>query len=75
MPTGGKFLWCDSSARAGSSPGTLAVSGPSLRDRNELPSPDTASPVGTQSSVRVSILSRQSKLNIMTFKFLCLTEF
>ncbi|KAB1227465.1 hypothetical protein CJ030_MR1G023799 [Morella rubra] len=41
---------CDSSVRAESSPGTLAVLGPSLRDRNELPSPDTASPVGTQSS-------------------------
>ncbi|KAB1213120.1 Cyclic nucleotide-gated ion channel 1 [Morella rubra] len=50
MPAGGKRLRCDSSVRAESSPGTLAVSGPSLRDRNELPSPDTASPVGTQSS-------------------------
>ncbi|KAB1213380.1 hypothetical protein CJ030_MR5G003550 [Morella rubra] len=47
---GGKRLRCDSSVRAESSPGTLAVSGPSLRDRNELPSPDTTSPVGTQSS-------------------------
>ncbi|KAB1209724.1 hypothetical protein CJ030_MR6G000178 [Morella rubra] len=36
--------------RAESSPGTLAVSGPSLRYRNELPSYNTASPVGTQSS-------------------------
>ncbi|KAB1215855.1 hypothetical protein CJ030_MR4G010931 [Morella rubra] len=50
MPAGGKHLRCDSSVRAESSLGTLAVSGPSLRDRNELPSPDTASPVGTQSS-------------------------
>ncbi|KAB1214836.1 hypothetical protein CJ030_MR5G018774 [Morella rubra] len=38
MPAGGKRLRCDSSVRAESSPGTLAVSGPSLRDRNELPS-------------------------------------
>ncbi|KAB1228117.1 hypothetical protein CJ030_MR4G013719 [Morella rubra] len=50
MPAGGKRLRCDSSVRAESSPDTLAVSGPSLRDRNKLPSPDTASPVGTQSS-------------------------
>ncbi|KAB1206402.1 putative S-adenosylmethionine-dependent methyltransferase At5g38100 [Morella rubra] len=50
MPAEGKRLRCDSSVRAESSPGTLAVSGPSLRDRNELPSPATASPVGTQSS-------------------------
>ncbi|KAB1227071.1 hypothetical protein CJ030_MR1G009580 [Morella rubra] len=33
MPAGGKRLRCDSSVRAESSPGTLAVSGPSLRDR------------------------------------------
>ncbi|KAB1222859.1 hypothetical protein CJ030_MR2G018635 [Morella rubra] len=46
----GKRLRCDSSVRAKSSPGTLAVSGPSLRDRNELQSPTTANPVGTQSS-------------------------
>ncbi|KAB1215953.1 hypothetical protein CJ030_MR4G023647 [Morella rubra] len=65
MPEGGKCLWCDSSVRAESSPGTLAVSGPSLRDRNELLSPDTASPVGTQSScaymfevVRVGLLTQ-----------------
>ncbi|KAB1227131.1 hypothetical protein CJ030_MR1G001064 [Morella rubra] len=50
MPAGRKRLRCDSLVRAESSPGTLAVSGPSLRDRNELPSPDIASPVGTQSS-------------------------
>ncbi|KAB1212376.1 hypothetical protein CJ030_MR5G020717 [Morella rubra] len=43
MPAG-KRLQCDSSVRAESSPGRLAVSGPSLRDRNELPSPTTASP-------------------------------
>ncbi|KAB1223222.1 hypothetical protein CJ030_MR2G002978 [Morella rubra] len=40
---------------AESSPDTLAVSGPSLRDRNELPSPTTASPVGTQSSCACSM--------------------
>ncbi|KAB1224388.1 hypothetical protein CJ030_MR2G019403 [Morella rubra] len=50
MPAGGKRLRCNSSIRAESSPGTLVVSGPSLRERNELPSPDTASPAGTQSS-------------------------
>ncbi|KAB1203293.1 hypothetical protein CJ030_MR8G003106 [Morella rubra] len=55
MPTGGKRLRCNSSVRAESSPGTLAVSGPSLRDRNELPSPTTASPVGTQSSCASTI--------------------
>ncbi|KAB1220056.1 hypothetical protein CJ030_MR3G007097 [Morella rubra] len=38
MPAGGKRLQCDSSVQAESSLGTLAVSGPSLRDRNELPS-------------------------------------
>ncbi|KAB1212832.1 hypothetical protein CJ030_MR5G010132 [Morella rubra] len=48
MPAGGKRLRCDSSVRAESSPGTLAVSGPSLKDRNELPSPDTASPITTE---------------------------
>ncbi|KAB1220502.1 hypothetical protein CJ030_MR3G015755 [Morella rubra] len=50
MPAGGKRLRCDSSVRAESSPSTLAVLGPSLRDRNELPSPDTASPAGIQIS-------------------------
>ncbi|KAB1205955.1 hypothetical protein CJ030_MR7G016935 [Morella rubra] len=50
MPVGGKRLRCDSSIRVESSPGTLAVLGPLLRDRNELPSSATASPVGTQSS-------------------------
>ncbi|KAB1200282.1 hypothetical protein CJ030_MR0G007682 [Morella rubra] len=54
MPAGGKRLRCDSSVRAESSPSTLAVSGPSLRDRNELPSPTTASPVGTKVVVRVN---------------------
>ncbi|KAB1212440.1 hypothetical protein CJ030_MR5G003794 [Morella rubra] len=44
MPVGGKRLRCDSSVQTESNPGTLAVSGPSLRDRNELPSPTTASP-------------------------------
>ncbi|KAB1205776.1 Cysteine-rich receptor-like protein kinase 10 [Morella rubra] len=50
MPAEGKRLWCNSSVRAKSSLGTLAVSGPLLRDRNELLSSATASPVGTQSS-------------------------
>ncbi|KAB1202841.1 hypothetical protein CJ030_MR8G024954 [Morella rubra] len=50
MPAGGKRFRCDSSVQFESSPGRLAVSGPSLRDRNELPSPTTASPVGIQSS-------------------------
>ncbi|KAB1212418.1 hypothetical protein CJ030_MR5G023960 [Morella rubra] len=50
MPVGEKRLRCYLLVRAESTPGTLAVSGPSLRDCNELPSPTTASPVGTQSS-------------------------
>ncbi|KAB1225797.1 hypothetical protein CJ030_MR1G026809 [Morella rubra] len=50
MPAEGKRLRCDSSVQAESSPSTLAVSGPLLRDRNELPSPTTANLVGTQSS-------------------------
>ncbi|KAB1206318.1 hypothetical protein CJ030_MR7G011811 [Morella rubra] len=45
MPTGGKRLRCDSSVRAESTPGTLAVSSPLPGDRDK-----TASPVGTQSS-------------------------
>ncbi|KAB1226387.1 hypothetical protein CJ030_MR1G004840 [Morella rubra] len=50
MSAGGKNLRCDLSVRAESTAGTLAVLGPSLRDFNELPSPTTASSVGTQSS-------------------------
>ncbi|KAB1222862.1 hypothetical protein CJ030_MR2G018632 [Morella rubra] len=52
MPAGGKRLRCDSSVRAESSPGRLAVSGPSLRDRNELQSPTTANPVAPKVVVR-----------------------
>ncbi|KAB1216180.1 hypothetical protein CJ030_MR4G029097 [Morella rubra] len=62
MPAGGKRLRCDSSVRAESSPGTLAVSGPSLRDRNELPSPTTASPVGTQSSCACNVQDAQNRM-------------
>ncbi|KAB1223304.1 hypothetical protein CJ030_MR2G024662 [Morella rubra] len=54
MPAGGKHLRCDSSILAESSPGRLAVSGPSLKDRNELPSPTTASPVAPKVVVRVT---------------------
>ncbi|KAB1207155.1 hypothetical protein CJ030_MR7G011476 [Morella rubra] len=50
MPIGRKCLRCDTSVRAESSPGRLVVSGPSLRDGNELPSPTITSPVGTQRS-------------------------
>ncbi|KAB1226217.1 hypothetical protein CJ030_MR1G023590 [Morella rubra] len=50
MPEGGKRLRCDLSVRAKSTPGTLAVFGPSLRDCNELPSGTITSLVGTQSS-------------------------
>ncbi|KAB1219663.1 hypothetical protein CJ030_MR3G011070 [Morella rubra] len=50
IPVREKHLRCNSSVRAESILGTLAASGPWLRDCNELPSPTTASPLGTQSS-------------------------
>ncbi|KAB1226414.1 hypothetical protein CJ030_MR1G014121 [Morella rubra] len=50
MPVGGKCLRCNSSICVDSTPDTQLVSSPSLRDREELPSPTIASPVGTQSS-------------------------